>query len=140
MKSLPTFTDLPIAAITVPDDRLRPISEAKVAALMQVIGEGLFLGAITVRRSGKTNSLIDGAHRLEAMLRLGAATIRADVLDCNEGEARRLEITGNITEYCSDKYQHNRDIQPSLLYRELNPQSERHDPQLTLSFDSDGAT
>ncbi len=97
MKSLPTFTDLPIADITVPKDRLRPISEAKVAALMQVIEEGLFLGAITVRRSGKTNSLIDGAHRLEAMRRLGRETIRADVLECNASEARRLEITGNIT-------------------------------------------
>ena len=26
-----------------------------------------------------------------------------------------------ITEYASDKYQHNRDIQPSLLFKELNP-------------------
>jgi dCTP deaminase len=49
------------------------------------------------------------------------------------------EITGTYTEYCSDKYQHNRDIQPSLLYRELNPSSERRDPQLTLSFGGDGA-
>ena len=29
------------------------------------------------------------------------------------------EIVGEITEYASDKYQHNRDIQPSLLFREL---------------------
>lgn len=50
------------------------------------------------------------------------------------------EITGTYTEYCSDKYQHNRDIQPSLLYRELNPTSERRDPQLTLSFGGDGAS
>ncbi len=49
------------------------------------------------------------------------------------------QITGSYTEYCSDKYQHNRDIQPSLLYRELNPSSERRDPQLTLSFGGDGA-
>jgi dCTP deaminase len=49
------------------------------------------------------------------------------------------QITGTYTEYCSDKYQHNRDIQPSLLYRELNPTSERRDPQLTLSFGGDGA-
>jgi ParB family transcriptional regulator, chromosome partitioning protein len=97
MKSLPSFTDLPIADIVVPADRLRPISEAKVAALMQVIEEGIFLGAVTVRRTGKVNTLIDGAHRLEAMRRLGRETIRADVLDCNAGEARRLEITGNIT-------------------------------------------
>ncbi|QDU90130.1 Deoxycytidine triphosphate deaminase [Pirellulimonas nuda] len=42
------------------------------------------------------------------------------------------EITGEVTEYCS-KYQHNRDIQPSLLFEELAP--ERHcDPQLPLKF------
>jgi dCTP deaminase len=29
------------------------------------------------------------------------------------------QIHGAITEYSSAKYQHNRDIQPSLLYREL---------------------
>jgi len=29
------------------------------------------------------------------------------------------QIHGAITEYASEKYQHNRDIQPSLLYREL---------------------
>lgn len=43
------------------------------------------------------------------------------------------EITGSITEYQS-KYQHNRDIQPSLLYKELNPGAERRDPQLQLDF------
>jgi dCTP deaminase len=44
------------------------------------------------------------------------------------------EITGDIIEYDSDKYQHNRDIQPSLLFKELNPEAEREDPQLTLDF------
>lgn len=43
------------------------------------------------------------------------------------------EITGDISEYASDKYQHNRDIQPSLLFKELNPDSEKS-PQLTLNF------
>src|SRR4029078_9530347 len=28
------------------------------------------------------------------------------------------EIRGEFVEYCSEKYQHNRDIQPSLLFRE----------------------
>jgi dCTP deaminase len=43
------------------------------------------------------------------------------------------EINGAITEYASDKYQNNRDIQPSLLFKELNPDSEK-DPQLKLNF------
>ena len=43
------------------------------------------------------------------------------------------EIKGEITEYQSEKYQNNHDIQPSLLYKELNPNGEE-DPQLTLDF------
>ena len=44
------------------------------------------------------------------------------------------EIVGDITEYASEKYQHNHDIQPSLLFRELNPNAEEEDTQLTLPF------
>jgi ParB family chromosome partitioning protein len=97
VKKLPTFTALQIRIITVPETRLRPVSEAKVTALMQVIGAGVFLGAITVRRVGTENVLIDGAHRLEAMARLGRDTIAVDVLDCTAAEARQMEITGNLT-------------------------------------------
>jgi ParB family chromosome partitioning protein len=97
VKKLPTFTALPVADITVPADRLRPISEAKVTALMQVIEAGVFLGAITVRRTGTVNTLIDGAHRLEAITRLGRETIAVDVLECSAAEARQMEITGNLT-------------------------------------------
>jgi dCTP deaminase len=43
------------------------------------------------------------------------------------------EISGSYTEYCSEKYQNNRDIQPSLLFKELNPDAEK-DPQLKLNF------
>lgn len=40
-------------------------------------------------------------------------------------------VQGEITEYHSDKYQNNRDIQPSMLFKEW--QAER-DPQMRLSF------
>jgi dCTP deaminase len=43
------------------------------------------------------------------------------------------QIAGDVTEYQSNKYQHNRDIQPSLLFKELDPDAER-DPQLKLDF------
>src|SRR5688572_11332720 len=43
------------------------------------------------------------------------------------------EITGKFDEYDS-KYQHNRDIQPSLLFKELAA-GEHQDPQLPLRFD-----
>jgi dCTP deaminase len=42
------------------------------------------------------------------------------------------EITGEVQEYDS-KYQHNRDIQPSLLFEELAPERYK-DPQLALDF------
>jgi dCTP deaminase len=42
------------------------------------------------------------------------------------------ELTGQIEEYAS-KYQHNRDIQPSLMFEELAP-GQNDDPQLPLNF------
>ncbi len=42
------------------------------------------------------------------------------------------EITGEIVEYTS-KYQHNRDIQPSLFFEEIGKE-EAKDPQLPLEF------
>ncbi len=44
-----------------------------------------------------------------------------------------LELAGESNEYCSDKYQHSRDIQPSLLFRELG--GDDRDTQLELNFD-----
>jgi len=45
------------------------------------------------------------------------------------------QIAGDIQEYQSDKYQDNKGIQPSLLYKELNPAAELEDEsQLTLGF------
>jgi dCTP deaminase len=47
------------------------------------------------------------------------------------------QIDGDITEYCSNKYQHNQDIQPSMLFKELNPDAELSDPQLRFAFGGD---
>jgi dCTP deaminase len=46
------------------------------------------------------------------------------------------QIVGDIEEYSSGKYQNNQDIQPSLLYKELNPNAEQEaiDDQMTLGF------
>ncbi|MFH1269340.1 MAG: dCTP deaminase [Planctomycetota bacterium] len=43
------------------------------------------------------------------------------------------DVRGDITEYNSEKYQHNTDIQPSMLFKELNPDWAR-DPQMKLPF------
>jgi dCTP deaminase len=42
------------------------------------------------------------------------------------------QLTGEVHEYVSDKYQNNHDIQPSLLYKELNPGAKLTPPQRTL--------
>ena len=42
------------------------------------------------------------------------------------------EVTGQLSEYAS-KYQHNHNIQPSLLFEELDPEH-HNDPQLPLDF------
>lgn len=44
------------------------------------------------------------------------------------------QIEGEYTEYKSNKYQNNRDIQPSLMFKELAVDAEA-DPQLELKFD-----
>lgn len=43
------------------------------------------------------------------------------------------QLAGKFTSYDSDKYQNNRDIQPSLLFKELAPDYSM-DPQLELDF------
>ena len=43
------------------------------------------------------------------------------------------DIRGEVTEYESDKYQDNNDIQPSLLFKEINPGCE-NDPQKIFPF------
>ena len=48
------------------------------------------------------------------------------------------QIHGDITEYSSEKYQHNHDIQPSLLYREFAGDGETSQ-QLQLEFERDAA-
>ena len=47
------------------------------------------------------------------------------------------QIVGDITEYSSDKYQHNRDIQPSMLFRELD--AGVAGSQLQLDFEAEAA-
>jgi dCTP deaminase len=43
------------------------------------------------------------------------------------------DVHGEVVEYQNGKYQHNTDIQPSLLFKELNPECDG-DPQMKLPF------
>jgi dCTP deaminase len=46
------------------------------------------------------------------------------------------QIVGEVTEYQSEKYQNNHDIQPSLLFKELE---QGYDPQKRLAFGQEAA-
>ncbi|TNF21839.1 MAG: chromosome partitioning protein ParB [Rhodobacteraceae bacterium] len=92
--------EMPIAEIEV-ENRLRPVDELGVLAILATVAEG---GSITdpidVRRvrKGKVVSfrLVDGAHRLEAMKRLGREVIPASVWEGPALDARLLEIERNL--------------------------------------------
>ena len=92
-----SITDLAVADI-VCRDRLRPVSEAGVAALIASIGElGVIKDAVHVRRKKDgTFHLMAGAHRLEAARRLGMATIPVKAWTCTDDWARLVEIDDNL--------------------------------------------
>lgn len=119
----PTFTELPVAEITVQNDRLRVVSEAKVAALMALISDIGFMGRIRVRRAGKVNTLIDGAHRLEAAKRLGLKSIPTDVVECSLDEARQQEVATNLVAGMTP-------LQDAIFLAEWQTQQEKLHPEL----------
>ncbi|MFN4058190.1 MAG: ParB/RepB/Spo0J family partition protein [Roseinatronobacter sp.] len=92
----PTITDLGIDEIKVLDTRLRPVSEATVTVLVQVIQEHGFTVPVLVRKTKKGFVLIDGAHRLVAMQRLGNTRIPVVAASCTDDEARALESSQNL--------------------------------------------
>lgn len=92
-----TITELAVADI-ICRDRLRPVSEAGVAALIASIGElGVIKDAVHVRRKKDgTFHLMAGAHRLEAARRLGMATMPVKAWTCTDDWARLVEIDDNL--------------------------------------------
>lgn len=87
--------DVAIAEIEI-GERVRPISEATVRALLEVIGEYGFTVPILIQKRKTGLRLIDGAHRLESMRRRGELVIPACVRACPDAEARELETTQNL--------------------------------------------
>lgn len=92
----PATTELAIEKITVRKDRLRPVSEATVTVLAQVIEDHGFTVPILVRKTRKDHVLIDGAHRLETMKRMGRESIPCVCVSCTDTEARALESSQNL--------------------------------------------
>ncbi|EEX13695.1 ParB domain protein nuclease [Citreicella sp. SE45] len=81
-------------------DRLRPVSEAGVAALTASISEmGVMKDPIHVRKvkhRGGEFVLMAGAHRLTAARELGWETIKVTCWTCTDDFARLMEIDDNL--------------------------------------------
>ncbi len=90
---------VPVADI---DDkkRLRPVSEAALAALIESINTvGVMKDEVIVRRvkhQGGKLVLIAGGHRMEAARQLGWETIPAKIYDCADDWAELMEIDDNL--------------------------------------------
>lgn len=95
LELLPTITELDIKDIVV-GERLRPVSEAEVAALIEVIKEFGHTTAVLVRRKKACFELVDGMHRLEATRRVGLNRIPVRVYTMTDLDQRELEATQNL--------------------------------------------
>ena len=94
-------TSLPIDQIEV-SGRLRPVSPAGVATIVASIREiGQLANPVVVRqlrRKGETVwRVLDGAHRLAAAVELGWTEVPVRVFECNDDQARIMEIDGNLS-------------------------------------------
>ncbi|MCA0849666.1 ParB/RepB/Spo0J family partition protein [Salipiger thiooxidans] len=94
-----SITELRVDQIVV-RDRLRPVSEAGVAALTASISEmGVMKDPIHVRKvkhRGGEFLLMAGAHRLTAARQLGWETIKVTCWTCTDDFARLMEIDDNL--------------------------------------------
>lgn len=98
-KQVKTITELPVADIVV-EQRLRPVSDAGVEAIMASVAElGIIKDPVHVRKvphRGNKLILMAGGHRLEAAKRMGWDMIPASVWTCNDTWARLLEVDDNL--------------------------------------------
>lgn len=92
------MTEIPVAAITVPEDRLKQRSQDRIEELKLSIAELGLLSPILVQSPGKAARyrLIGGLHRYEAVSELGWEIVPAVVLDLKGMKARLAEIDENL--------------------------------------------
>lgn len=89
-------TSLRVDDVVVARDRIRPVAEAGVEALLHVIKTYGFTTPIIVRKVKAGFVLIDGAHRLEALRRLGVAEVPVRAFTCTDDAARAAEASQNL--------------------------------------------
>ncbi|MGH1416864.1 MAG: ParB N-terminal domain-containing protein [Pelagimonas sp.] len=97
-KILPTITELPVSEIEF-GERLRPVSDAGVDALIASINElGVMKDPIHVRKIKRSRKivLLAGGHRLTAAIKLDWDAIKVTCWECNDDFAKLMEIDDNL--------------------------------------------
>lgn len=92
------ITTIPVLKIAIRDDRLREVDESAVTALRNDIEASGLNQPIMVRalKNGRFE-LIDGGHRLEAVVLLGWTEVQALVVNCSVEDARLRTALANLT-------------------------------------------
>jgi len=87
---------VPIDAIQI-EERLRGVTQSAVDTLMVSMGElGQMLHPIQVQKIEGGYRLLDGMHRLTAAKALGWTEVPANIFTCNNHQAMRVEVEGNL--------------------------------------------
>jgi ParB family chromosome partitioning protein len=97
-KLITSVTELELSRIKITDDRLRPVDPIAVEVIALSISErGSLINPLTVRRMPKGEfELVDGGHRLAAMLSLGHTSARVTCYEGRASQIRLLEIDANL--------------------------------------------
>ena len=122
-------TNVAVSAITVPAVRLRQLRPDAVSELAASIRETGLLQAISVRSTGAGRyALIFGRHRLEAVRRIGSATIRARILKgITDMVAEMQEIDENLVRADLSPAEHAMHIgRRKEIYEKQHPQTRAH--------------
>ncbi|WP_413207799.1 ParB/RepB/Spo0J family partition protein [Rhodospirillum sp. A1_3_36] len=117
--------DVAVSLIIV-EDRLRPVDQAWVAMLAENIAQvGLVRQPIEVRQTDKGLVLVAGSHRLEAVVRLGWASLPALVYeDMTDLEAGIAEVDENLVRHELNPLDRAMFMaRRKALYEELHPEA-----------------
>lgn len=133
------MTEIPVGAVTVPNDRLKQRSTDRIEELKLSIADLGLLSPILVQSPGKGERyrLIGGLHRFEAVRDLGWEMIPAVVLDLKGMKARLAEIDENLVRSeLSPLEWAEHFAERKVVYEALHPETKHGGDRRSTKFDN----
>ncbi|QIB34785.1 ParB/RepB/Spo0J family partition protein [Ancylobacter pratisalsi] len=133
------MTEIPVAAVTVPNDRLKQRSSERIEELKLSIGELGLLSPILVQSPGRGDRyrLIGGLHRFEAVRDLGWEVVPAVVLDIKGMKARLAEIDENLVRSGLSPLEWAEHFaERKVVYEALHPETKHGGDRRSTKFDN----